>query len=160
MKVFIAVGTLFPFDRLVEEVDRWAAEQDDVKVIGQIGAGRYQPVHIESHQMLAAGEFNRIFNESDLVITHAGMGTILKSLVAQKPIVVMPRKLELKEAVTDHQMATAKVLEKMGYVHVAWNNEELAEYLKNAGNIGAKSSLGEYASGMLVDTIRKFIRDN
>lgn len=160
MRVFIAVGTLEPFDRLVEEVDRWAAKQDNVKVIAQIGEGRYQPVHIEFHKMLAAAEFNRIFDESDLVITHAGMGTVLKSLVAQKPIVVMPRKLELKEAVTDHQMATAKKLDNMDYVHVAWDNENLAEYLKNADNIGTKNSLGEYASGMLVDTIRQFIRGN
>jgi UDP-N-acetylglucosamine transferase subunit ALG13 len=160
MKIMLVVGSLFPFDRLVRLVDTWASGLEGIKVIGQIGKGNYLPVNIESYPLLRADEFNRIFNESDLVVTHAGMGIILKSLVAGKPIVVLPRQLALKEINTDHQMATAKALERMGYVHVAWTNEELQDYLKKPSAIGPRITIGEFASERLLESIRSFISIN
>ena len=47
MKVFLVVGTLFPFDRLVKEIDEWVANKPEIQVTGQIGSGKYQPTHIE-----------------------------------------------------------------------------------------------------------------
>jgi UDP-N-acetylglucosamine transferase subunit ALG13 len=160
MTIFAVIGTLDPFDRLVRLVDQWAAERPDINIIAQIGYGKYVPENIETYQMLRASDFNRIFDHSDLIITHAGMGIILKSLVAGKPIVVLPRRLALKEANTDHQMATAKALEKMNYVHVAWNNEDLLEFLKEPAAIHSKISINEFASEPLLDSLRKFIKDN
>lgn len=160
MNILLVVGTLFPFDRLVREIDQWASVKENIKVTGQIGFGKFKPKHMQYYNMLKAAEFNKIFNDSDLIITHAGMGIILKSLVAGKPIVVLPRKLELKEHTTDHQMATAKALDKMKYVHVAWDNEELLHYLKDPSAITSKMSIGEYATGNLVDSIQQFILDN
>ncbi|MEN8251500.1 MAG: glycosyltransferase [Bacteroidota bacterium] len=160
MKIFLVVGSLFPFDRLVKEIDQWAALQENINVIGQIGYGKYKPESIQAVPLLEAGEFNRIFSESDLIITHAGMGIILKSLVVGKPIVVLPRKLQLKEVNTDHQMATAKALDKMNYIHVAWDNEELLEYLKEPAAIASKITIGEYASETFIENLRQFISDN
>lgn len=160
MTIFTVIGTLDPFDRLVRLVDQWAAERPDIDITAQIGYGKYVPENIETYQMLRANDFNRIFNDSDLIITHAGMGIILKSLVAGKPIVVLPRRLDLKEANTDHQMATAKALDEMNYVHVAWNNEDLLEFLKEPAAIRSKVSISEYASEPLLGSLRQFINNN
>jgi len=43
MKVFLVVGTLFPFDRLVKEIDQWVNTKTDIQVTGQIGNGQYIP---------------------------------------------------------------------------------------------------------------------
>ena len=107
--------------------------------------------------ILKADEFNRIFNESDLIVTHAGMGVILKSLVASKPIVVLPRRLELKEVNTNHQIATARALEKMNYIRVAWDEKELLEYLENPAKISSNITIGEYASEALITSLKEFI---
>lgn len=160
MKVFLVVGTLFPFDRMVMEVDRWAEGKTDIEVVGQVGYGKYKPKNIKSFPMLKAGDFNRIFEESDLVITHAGMGIILKSLVANKPIIVLPRKLELNEHTTDHQMATAIALEKMDYVQIAWETDELLKHLETPEEIQSKRKIEAFASKPLIDSLRNFINSH
>lgn len=158
MKIFLVVGTLFPFDRLVEIIDRWAEKHKDIRVIAQIGYGRYTPGHLEAYGMIKPEDFNRIFEESDLIIAHAGMGIILKSLVANKPIIVLPRKLELKEHTTDHQMATAMALDKLDYIHIAWDNDQLKKYLGKPEKIKSKKVIGDYASDSLIEALREFIQ--
>lgn len=160
MKVFLVVGTLFPFDRLVKEIDRWAGENREVNVVAQVGYGKYKVKHIEAFAMVSAKDFNRIFDESDLIITHAGMGIIIKSLVAEKPIVVLPRRLELKEHTTDHQMATARALDKKDYVYIAWDIDQLRDYLKDPKKIRSRQVIGEYASSSLLESLRDFIQKN
>ena len=157
MRIFLVVGTLFPFDRLVMLIDLWASRKEDIQVTGQIGYGEYKPKNIRALSILKADEFNRIFDESDLIITHAGMGVILKSLVASKPIVVLPRRLELKEVNTNHQIATARALEKMNYIRVAWDEQELLEYLENPAKISSNITIGEYASEELITSLKEFI---
>ncbi len=98
-----------------------------------------------------------IFDDSDLIIAHAGMGIILKSLVSGKPIIIMPRMLNLKEHMTDHQIATARILEKYDYVNVAWTNEGLTNYLMSPDLIESKKRIGEFASSTLINTVKDFI---
>ena len=43
MKIFVVVGTLFPFDRLIETIDNWAQTNKDVFVTGQIGKSKFIP---------------------------------------------------------------------------------------------------------------------
>ncbi len=157
MRIFLVVGTLFPFDRLVMLIDQWASGKKDIQLTGQIGYGKYKPENMLAFPILKADEFNRIFNESDLIVTHAGMGVILKSLVASKPIVVLPRRLELKEVNTNHQIATARALEKMNYIRVAWDEKELLEYLENPAKISSNITIGEYASEALITSLKEFI---
>lgn len=157
MKIFLVVGSQIPFDRLVKVIDQWASGKDDIQVIGQIGYGKYKPENILAHPILQTDEFNRIFDDSDLIITHAGMGVILKSLVAAKPIVALPRRLELNEVNTDHQTATARAFEQMNYISVAWDEQELLEYLKNPDGIVSNMTIGEYASEKLIMSLREFI---
>lgn len=160
MRLFVVVGTLFPFDRLVMEIDSWAGNHKDVHVIAQVGNSKYKSENIEIYEVLQAEEFNRIFEESDLIIAHAGMGIILKSLVANKPIIVFPRRLEFKEHTTDHQMDTARAFHDMDYVHVAWDTNELQRYLEEPENIHSKKTIGKYASEPLIEALREFIERN
>lgn len=157
MRIFLVVGTLFPFDRLVELIDQWAGSRKDVKVVGQIGDSRLKPQHMEYHSMLNTEDFNRVFDEAKLIVTHVGMGIILKSLVAGKPIVVLPRKLEYRETTTDHQMATARALDEMNYVQLAWTEEDLLEILKEPGTILSKTTISEYPSEPLISVLKEFI---
>ena len=55
--ILVAVGTQFPFDRLVETVDKWAAESGTNDVIAQIGPSSFQAAHIRTHAFLPPQEF-------------------------------------------------------------------------------------------------------
>lgn len=44
--IFVTVGNLDPFDRLIRAFDEWLAEQPGpVEAIAQIGMGTYRPQH-------------------------------------------------------------------------------------------------------------------
>lgn len=160
MKIFVAVGTLFPFDRLIVTIDEWTVNQNNIKVIAQIGNSSYVPKQMEFYKSLPSSKFNKAFSEADLVICHAGMGVVLKALVESKPIIILPRRLELGEHTTDHQMATARALKNMDYVNVAMDEKELLHYLEKPENISSKGKINEYASESLIDALRKFIESS
>jgi len=160
MKIFIIVGSIFPFDRLIKIVDNWAQDKNDMTIIAQIGKTNYIPQNMKYYDKLGAKEFNECFSGSDLIISHAGMGVILKSLVEQKPVIVFPRKCELNEVTTNHQIATAKALDKLNFVNIAMDEVDLLCYLENPGSIISKHKIGEFASPPLINTLKEFIENN
>lgn len=157
MVVFLTVGSLFPFDRLVQAVDEWCGERPGIEVMAQIGESSYTPKHMESRTVLDSAEFDRILTEADLVVSHVGMGVILKALVSNKRLVVMPRKVAFREVTTDHQLATAQALEERLGLNVAWDGDELRERLDGASQLRPGRRLGEYASDELISAIRSFV---
>jgi len=159
MKIFVVVGSQFPFDRLIKTIDNWALSNKEVFITGQIGKSSYIPKNMVYYESLSSKDFNACFSESDLIISHAGMGVVLKSLVENKPILVLPRMLALKEVATDHQMATAKALQKMNYINVAMNVEELLNYLEKPNKILSKCKIGPYASDSLISALKNFIEN-
>ena len=123
--ILVAVGTQFPFDRLVETVDRWAATSGTSDVVAQIGPSSYVPNAIQAHAFLPPKEFQALLEQADLVIAHCGMGSILSALSHGKPIVVMPRSAAKGEHRNDHQYATAQRFSDQPGVTVAWDETDL-----------------------------------
>lgn len=127
--IFVTVGGQLPFDRLVRAVDEWAKEQERDDVFAQIGASDDPPEHIRWARFLSPPEFKEKAREADVIIAHAGMGSILTALELGKPIVVMPRRANLGEHRNDHQSATVKHLHSGVDVAVASDEHELAGFL-------------------------------
>ena len=155
--ILVTVGAQMPFDRLIMAVDRWArmAGRDDV--FAQIGEGSYVPKCARSVRHMNPSEFRQRVIEADLVVAHAGMGTILTALELGRPILVMPRRGELMETRNDHQIATATQLAANGRVSVAMDEAELAAKLRQVGEIQGGGQIGPYASPALLHTLRRFI---
>ncbi len=105
---------------------------------------------------LAPDEFNTLFDKARLVVSHAGMGTILSALQKDKPIIVFPRIAAFGEHRNEHQLATARKFKEMGTVNVAMNEEELTSMLLN-GNQTTLQHIGSGASPSLIQSIQKFI---
>jgi len=160
MKIFVIVGSLFPFDRLISTIDAWAATRKDIEITAQIGKSNFTPINLKYYVSLGAKEFNSCFSQSDLIISHAGMGVILKSLVENKPLLILPRRLEYKEHTTDHQMATVNAFSKMHYINIAMDTDALIEYLKEPERIVSRHQISPNASESLINTLRGFIEKN
>lgn len=155
--LFVTVGSDGPFDRLIQAVDDWAADRKGVHVVAQVGRSRLAPKNITSSEFLEPPEFNRLFKEADLIVAHAGMGTILSALRYGKPILVMPRRASLGEQRNEHQLATASHLAKLGKVTVAMDEQELRARLDRYEELAVLDRTGPFASKSLTDAIRAFI---
>lgn len=160
--ILVAVGTQFPFDRLVETVDRWAADSGTLDVVAQIGPSSYTPTHMRAHTFVTEEEFQALIANANLVIAHCGMGSILSALSLGKPIIVMPRSAAKGEHRNDHQFATAQRFSDQPGVTVAWNEAELRRSLdvivSHGGGGQSVLPIASKAPREFTDRLRAFLR--
>ena len=156
--IFVTVGEQLPFDRLIRIIDKWAA-MTGREVFAQIGRTDWKPSHIEHKEFLEPDEFKKIFKAAEVIVSHAGMGTIISAVEMGKAILVMPRQKALGEHRNDHQFSTAKRFLSLGYIEVAFDEDDLIAKLDNLQAIGnAQENKGSRRpSQLLIEIIRKFI---
>lgn len=159
--IFLTVGGQMPFDRLVKAADDWAASRGAGRdIFMQIGEGEHVPKSCEWVRFLSAGEFRERVERSTAIVAHAGMGSILTALEIGKPILVLPRRGELRETRNDHQVATARELSSRGQVRVAMTEQELPERLdalRARDGLPGSVRISPWASDELLTAIRRFI---
>ena len=153
--IFVTIGTQLPFDRLIRIIDNLAPQLNE-EIIAQVYKCGFTPKNIKTVEFIAPDEFNSLFDKARLIISHAGMGTILSALQKNKPIIVFPRIAALSEHRNEHQLATARKFKEMGTVNVAMNEEELTALLLN-GELTALQHIGNSASPSLIQSIEDFI---
>jgi UDP-N-acetylglucosamine transferase subunit ALG13 len=124
--IFLTVGTVMPFDRLVKAVDEAVeAKIITMPVFAQIGETNLMPRNMEYASVLEKRDFDRKVEEAEYMISHAGMGSITMALEQKKRLLVMPRRRQYREHVNDHQVATARKFGELGHVLVAYAAAEL-----------------------------------
>ena len=120
--IFVTVGTT-QFDRLIETI---FSEQSNVlqtmrecfdveKIIVQ--AGRSQkptklPTHVQVEFYQYKDSIAKDMEQADLVISHAGAGTIMQGLEAQKKLLVVVN----EDLMNNHQLEIAHQMEKENYL--------------------------------------------
>lgn len=154
--IFLTVGTQLPFDRLVAAVDEWAAA-GSVPVFAQTAAGKYRPRHCDHADYVPPTLADELFRKADLVVSHAGMGSILTALKYRKRILVLPRKASLGEHRNEHQLATARWLGKKPGVFVADEAADIARLLSSRNVLESGDSIGDYAEPDLLARLRDFV---
>jgi UDP-N-acetylglucosamine transferase subunit ALG13 len=155
--IFVTVGTDLPFDRMMKVIDKWARENSCHEVFAQIGEDGWEPEYIQFAHFLRPAEFVEYFKSASLIISHAGMGTILSAQHYGKPILVMPKKASLGEHRNEHQTATARQMREIGGVNVAFDEDELLAWLDRLHELVAPRRIGESASSALVKGLSDFI---
>lgn len=158
--IFVTVGAQMPFDRLIRAVDVWAGEAGRTDVFAQIGEEGWRPEHIEWTARLTPSAFRERVANARAVIAHAGMGSILTALELGKPIVVMPRRAELRETRNDHQVGTARRLAESGRAIMVADERELRGQLEQIDSLRPAASISATASPELIETLASFIDDH
>lgn len=131
--IFVTVGNIDPFNRLVKAVDDWARQHPaGSEVLAQIGNGTYLPTACRYVRFLTPVEYSENFSRARLVVGHAGMGTIITALELNKLIVVLPRLQERGELRNQHQLATVRHFRKSNQVLAADSESELGGILDQA----------------------------
>lgn len=127
--IFVAVGTQFPFNRLIETVDQWLAQHQDETAFAQIATGSYQPQHMPWQNFMDAESYQAKIAQATVIVSHAGMGNIITACEQQIPIIVMNRQYQLGEHRNDHQADGLKWMAKLAGVYAAPTQTELFHWL-------------------------------
>ena len=155
--IFVTVGTQGPFDRMIRVIDAWAARNGREDVFAQIGRGAWRPSALEWTEQLDAAEFKRRVERAEVVISHAGMGTVLTAIELGKPVLIMPRRADLGEQRNDHQIATVRKLGSLGLATVANDEGELAARLEKLDELQVARGERVQELDKLLQTLRHFL---
>jgi UDP-N-acetylglucosamine transferase subunit ALG13 len=151
----VTVGTQLTFNRLIKAVENWALENQYHDIIFQTGNNAYQPKIGVVHDFINAQQMDEYFDLADIVIAHAGMGSVLTSLTKNKPLVIMPRLLKYNEHRNDHQVATYKKVKNISGIYACIDEFSVSEQINLAiKSKKLESSISPYASAKLTDYIR------
>lgn len=177
--IFVSLGTQDkPFNRIIDyilKLKEEIKELEDIEIVFQIGQTKLseeekskieklnekiknkEDKNITVFNMLKPEEMKKYIINSSIVITHAGVGTIMECIENNKDIIVLPRKEENGEHVNNHQEEIAYEMEKNGLLYKVDTYEKMKEIvielIKNSNNKKEKKyiSNNEKFNDMLID---------
>lgn len=161
--IFVTTGTQLPFNRLVNAVFALANQYPHKAFVMQASFDRSYdqtiPSNVQLLESVSPVSFTQYLEESELIISHAGVGSIVSAARLGKVMILFPRKGKLKEHRNDHQVATCNMLQKTYPLHVAMNAEELSCLVEQhyATGLTPMQQIGEHASPELIGSLKSFI---
>ncbi|RFA08335.1 hypothetical protein B7R54_03165 [Subtercola boreus] len=131
LKIFVTLGTIRPyrFDSLVDAMLATGLTGDNTT--WQLGETD-RPTVPGAETQITAQEFERYSREADVVVTHAGVGTILGLLEMGIYPVIVPRRKSRGEHVDDHQEQIANLVKTLHVGEVCEVDELTSETLRRA----------------------------
>lgn len=155
--IFVTVGTQLPFDRLLKGVEGWASKQPDQRIVAQTGRTNEKYSRMECFISVSPSQYDQYVQQSQLIIAHAGIGSLFTAMRYRKPIVIVPRKAELGEHRNDHQIATAERFSKHKGIYVAEDETCLDHVLGEVQQMESPPVISPYASDELLMKLTLFI---
>lgn len=135
--IFVTVGSSpVPFERLMRALELLPAPE----LIVQHGPSKPPPC-AAAHDFLPFGRILELMAQADLVVSHAGVGSIMCALQAGHVPIVFPRLARHGETVDDHQTQLAFELARRGTVVIATDGLQLRAAVESASSRGAPRPL-------------------
>lgn len=132
MTTFVSVGNgTQPFSRLLDAVLSFVPQLPQ-PVIVQHGNSPFKGTGCIPLPFIEMGEFIEYVEKAQLLILHAGAGSVIHAIQAGKIPVVMPRRAKYGEIVDDHQLRFARALAEMGKVVMVEEPVDLKDAVTNA----------------------------
>ena len=150
-KFLITVGsTNFKFDRLFKIIDELIEEGvlKAEEVVAQTGIKSYQIKNYENFEFATHEEMSVLQQNAEVIICHAGTGTVTGSLLKGKKVIVFPRLKQFNEHESDNQLELATAFKDAGYVSFATDKESL---------VNAINSLSTFCPKQFVSNNKNFL---
>ena len=163
--VFVTVGsTNNDFQRLLSEIDVLVERGILSDVVAQIGKTRYTPRNYRYYPFLPYEQFVQFIRDAELVIAHAGTGTLNMCLGLRKTIIAVPRLKKYHEHPDDHQLELGAFLQAENRILVVQDISHLENVVqlsrswkpkfKENATCGSLLSLTEKTVAELIETKR------
>lgn len=120
-----------PYTPLFEEMDRLAPELGE-EVVQQVGNLGFSGKNSVCFTYRSDKEMAELFDAADLMVCHAGIGTIINGLDRGIPLVLVPRCTVLPDISGDQQGIVAEKIREMGRGTVVKDMCQLKEKIAEA----------------------------
>jgi len=135
------------FTRLLDYIENSNLKGE---IIVQAGYTKYESKRMKIFDFISYDEMEKYIDKSDLVITHAGTGSIVMPLKKDKKVIACARLSKFGEHVDDHQVELVDVFYSEGYILKIDEDTSLDEVLKNIKDFKPKK---------FVSNTKKFIEN-
>lgn len=134
VSTFVTVGNSKQrFDRLMDIIE-YCSDLLPKPIYIQTGYNEYdicQHNDVECTRSFSGDNYKEILNTSEILVMHAGAGSLINAVRLGKKPVIMPRNQEYGEHVDNHQVEFAHQIKKTNLAFVINNQQELENILKN-----------------------------
>lgn len=131
--IFVTTGTHYlPFDRLIKMIS-FIRDETSEDIVIQSGSSKIQVRGTIQQDYFPYNGIIEYLKKARVVISHAGPATVFQSLfMAGKVPIIVPRRKEYGEHVSNHQVFFAEYLEKTGQAVLAESEDRLRHLLLNS----------------------------
>lgn len=159
--ILVLLGTQNnPFPRLLEEIEKNIQSGNiNEEVIVQAGFTKYNSKDMKIFDITPKENLEELVSKANLVITHAGIGSIEMALEKGKKVIAVPRYKEFKEHVNNHQKDIKQEYSKKGWIIGIDNVAELGKAIKKSKKFFPNKYEKKNDSKM-IKIIQEFIDNN
>ena len=140
--IFVTTGTSrFKFKRLIN----WSIQAHNLicpkeKMI--IQAGSYKPHNLPPNiQTMPFYDYSKMISyikKSRVIVSHAGMGTVLLCNMLKKKPIVVAREKSQDEHISDHQLSGVRYLNSKKLIYKARSKADLVNFFRKLKNTNTK----------------------
>ena len=135
--ILVTLGTQKePFTRLLDYIEKSNIKDE---IIVQAGYTKYDSKKLKIFDFISYDEMTDYIKKADLIITHAGTGSIIMPLKKGKKVIACPRLEKYGEHVDDHQTQIVEVFKDEGYLLELNENTKLDDLLKKVKSFQPKT---------------------
>ena len=158
--IFITLGTQDKtFPRLLKSIEKFIKNgviKD--KVFVQAGTTKYKSSVMDIKDFVDMETFKKYIMDSDLIITHGGVGTILEGLKNNKKIIGCARLEKYGEHVNNHQVQLLERFSEDGYIIYAEDLDKFDEYYRKVKDFKPKKY--KFNQDNFNKKLNKYIKEN
>lgn len=158
--IFVTLGTQDkPFTRLLKKIDE-EINKGNIKeeIIVQGGCTKIDTKNMKIFNQVSQQEFEEYIKKCDLLLTHAGVGSIITGLKYDKKVVAVARLAKYGEAANDHQIQLIENFSQEGYILGVNDLNDLSKVLKEAKKFKPKKYISN--TKKFVDQLINYIERN
>ena len=145
------------FDRLIKAIIQSNfIKENDVYVQLGYTKGTYQGIHCQDYYR--EEELLQQIALADIIITHAGVGSIVSALKLNKKVIVVPRLGKYKEQNNDHQVQIMERFASLGYIIPVIDERTLDDAIENSKTFVPKKYIVEKQG--IINEIRTYIKNH
>ena len=149
-RLFVTLGTIegYRFDRLVDAV--LASGLADERTVWQLGETTRTDLPGTAYTQLSSCDYLAAVRQSDVVISHAGVGSMLVLLEEGVFPILATRRSERNEHVDDHQLQMIEMVEEAGVGVVVDAPDVTADLIRSAQS---RAVVDDAADASVVDAV-------